>query len=63
VDGQVYVSGYNDYGQLGLPRDKSNQELIPKLLGGFQEAIESVKTGIFHSLLLTSKNILLLISI
>jgi hypothetical protein len=54
---EVYVTGLNDYGQLGISRKECRQEFFPRLLPQQPEEIKSIKTGIFHSLLLSCKDI------
>jgi len=46
------VCGLNDFGQLGLSRERTDREVLPTLLDTVSDA-KAVKTGIFHSLVLT----------
>jgi alpha-tubulin suppressor-like RCC1 family protein len=55
ANNEVYVTGLNDYGQLGISRLECRQEFFPRLLSQQPEEIKSIKTGIFHSLLLSCK--------
>ena len=49
------MTGLNDYGQLGIPRDQCSMEYLPRLLPNQPEKIKQIKTGIFHSLILSGK--------
>ena len=49
------MTGLNDYGQLGIQRNECRQEFFPRILSQQPEEIKSIKTGIFHSLLLSRK--------
>lgn len=48
------VCGLNDFGQLGLSRERTEREVLPTLLDTVSDA-KAVKTGIFHSLVLTQQ--------
>jgi alpha-tubulin suppressor-like RCC1 family protein len=54
VTGEVMVCGLNDFGQLGLSKQRTDREVLPTLLETVSD-IKAIKTGIFHSLVLAQQ--------
>ena len=47
------MCGLNDFGQLGLSKEKTAREVLPTLLDSVSD-VKEVRTGIFHSMVLNN---------